>query len=224
MKHSCGEVTDLVAEIEVCMNAPESRGEPRFETTQWSLVMTAAHRSTPEGQAAFATLCERYWYPLYAYVRRRESDLHHAQDLTQGFFTKVMEKNYIADADPNRGRFRTFLLSSLRNYLANEWDKGQTQRRGGRRKHFSLQFDDAERRYRCEPAEQLDAETMYQRRWAIELLARVLQQLQQEYGESRLPVFDVLKQYLTPEPWPPYREVAEQLGMSEGAVKVAVSR
>jgi len=202
------------------------RGLPRhFQTTQWSVVLTAAQRSTPEGRAAFSDLCERYWYPLYAHIRRNEPDVHRAHDLTQSFFAKVMEKNYVADADPRRGRFRTFLLTSLQNFVANEWDKMNAKRRGGGRMHLSLKLDEGDRRFSLEAMDASAAESCYERRWAIELLGCVLNRLKLEYANTkRQDVYDQLKQYLLPGPWPAYRDVAERLGMTEGAVKVAVGR
>ena len=122
-------------------------------------------------------LCEKYWYPLYAYVRRRVHDVQEAQDLTQAFFATLLDKNYIADADPQRGKFRTFLLSSLTHFLANEWDKARTQKRGGDRVHLSLDFDDGERRLSQESTIQLTAERVYDRQWALALLSQVLNRL-----------------------------------------------
>lgn len=210
------------------MSASESHSphQPqRFQSTQWSLVLTAAQRSTPEGRAAFSDLCQRYWYPLYAYVRQNENDVHRAHDLTQSFFAKLIEKNYLADADPDRGRFRTFLRTSLRNFVANEWDKTNAQRRGGGRTHLSLNLGDADRRLSLEPTDPESPETVYNRKWAIELLGSVLSTLKREVVDRRGQHFyDQLKHYLLPEPWPAYREVAETLGMSEAAVKVAVGR
>ncbi len=199
--------------------------KPRFDSTQWSLVIAAQHRSSPEGRLAFAKLCERYWYPLYAFVRQRENDVHRAKDLTQGFFAKVLEKNYIADADPNRGRFRTFLLASLTHFIANEWDKSQATKRGGDLIHLSLEFDEGERRYLHEPSDDETPEQLYERRWAVTLLSQVLNELQAEYDkDSRSTLFGELQQFLTPNQTESYAVVAERLGMSEGAVKVAVHR
>lgn len=197
----------------------------KFDSTQWSLVMTAQHRSSPEGRAAFARLCEKYWYPLYAHVRRREQDVHRAQDLTQGFFEKVVEKNYIADADPNRGRFRTFLLASMAHFIANESAKERTIKRGGDRLHFSLQLDQAERQYCDEPTDDQTAETVYERRWAIALLQQVLDQLHTEHKTvGKADVFLELQQFLTPHDSATYVDAGRRLGISEGAVKAAVHR
>ena len=187
--------------------------------------MAAQHRSSPEGQIAFARLCQKYWYPLYAHVRRRESDVHRAQDLTQGFFEKVVEKNYIADVDPQRGRFRTFLLASLSHFIANETEKEQAIKRGGDRLHFSLQFDDGERIYQHEPVHSQTAERLYERRWAVALLTQVLDRLRSEHeAVGKADFFDEMRQFLTPRDSASYAAVGDRLGISEGAVKAAVHR
>ncbi len=187
--------------------------------------MAAQHRSSPEGRVAFAKLCERYWYPLYAFVRQREADVHRAQDLTQGFFEKVIEKNYIADADPNRGRFRTFLLASLTNFIANEWDKSQAAKRGGTVTHVSLEFDEGERRFLLDPIDAATPERLYERRWAVALLRQVLNRMESECrDDSKVELFAELQQFLTLNETERYAVVAERLEMSEGAVKVAVHR
>lgn len=187
--------------------------------------MTAAHRSTPEGRRAFSMLCEKYWYPLYAHARRVESDVHTAMDLTQGFFEKVIERNYMADADPARGRFRTFLLTSFSNFITNEWDKLKAAKRGGGQLHLTLEFERSERRYSLEPIESQTPERLFDRRWAETLLARVLAQLQSEYEKSgRGTLFSELKQYLTAGNCDRYGTLSQRLQMSEGAIKVAVSR
>lgn len=187
--------------------------------------MKAQHRSSPEGRAAFAKLCEKYWYPLYAHARRVSGDADRAQDLTQGFFERVIAKNYIADADPDRGRFRTFLLTSLSNYMANECDKSRAMKRGGGRLQFSLDFANADRRYKLEPIDETTPEKAFQRRWAITLLSRVLRSLRDEFvADGKDELFDQLKQFLTPGTNPKQAEVAQRLEMSEGALKVAVHR
>jgi RNA polymerase sigma-70 factor (ECF subfamily) len=188
-------------------------------------VLAAQHRSSPAGRVAFAKLCEKYWYPLYAYVRQLEGDVHRARDLTQGFFEKVIEKNYIADADPSRGRFRTFLLASLTHFIANDWNKSQAIKRGGDRVHMSLDFDDGERRYARELTDEQTPEKQYERRWALTLLKQVLDRLQAEYlASGKEQTFAELQQYLTPGDTERHAAVGERLGMSESAVKVAVHR
>ena len=187
--------------------------------------MTAQHRSTPQGRAAFSQLCEKYWYPLYAYIRRKESDTHRAADLTQSFFAKVMEKNYLADADPRRGRFRTFLLASLNHFLANEWDRSQTQKRGGGKRHFSLDVAAGEERWRAEADGDCTPDVLYERQWAIELLRHVLEQLEQEFAsQGQKERFEILKPFLMPGELGSYADMGQRLGMNENAVRVAVHR
>ena len=205
---------------------PGRAAPQKFETTHWSVVLAAGHCSSSDSQRALAELCEKYWYPLYAYVRRRVPDVQEAQDLTQAFFAKLLDKNYIADADPERGKFRTFLLSSLGHFLANEWDKARAQKRGGDRVHFSLDFDDGERRFSQEPTTQVTAERVYDRQWGLTLLSRVLGRLRGEYAAAgKGPVFAGLEQYITPsEHKASYADAGERLQMSEDTVKVAVHR
>lgn len=208
-------------------SAMSDQGQPhQFDTTQWSLVLTAGHPSSPDSRQALSDLCESYWYPLYAYVRRRVANADEAQDLTQAFFTKLLDKNYVGDADPQRGKFRTFLLSSLANFLANEWDKARALKRGGDRIQWSLDFDEAERRLQQEPTSDLSAERHYDRQWGLTLLQRVLQQLRAEYAEAgKEQLFDALESYLTPNATTSsYAATGQKLQMSEGAVKVAALR
>ena len=207
-------------------HSAESEQSPRaFETTHWSLVLSAGHCSSPGAHEAMCELCEKYWYPLYAYVRRRISGVDEAQDLTQEFFAKLLEKNYVAEADPERGKFRTFLLTSLSHFLANEWDRTQAKKRGGDRLHFSLDFDDGERRFAYAPATDLTPEREYERQWAISLLQQVLQSLRREaVAAGTEQQFEELKECLTGDRRRSYAKIAEQLSMSESAVKVAVHR
>ena len=187
--------------------------------------MKAQHRSSPEGRLAFAQLCQRYWYPLYAYVRSAGNDVHRAQDLTQGFFEKVMEKNYIGDVDPARGKFRTFLLTSLTHYLANEHDRRSAKKRGGDRVHFSLEFEDAERRYSIDPGSSDPLEKRFDQQWARALLDRVVDRLRDEFDSAgHLEKFNELKQFLVTENPDSAAEVAKRLGMTDSAVRIAVHR
>jgi DNA-directed RNA polymerase specialized sigma24 family protein len=197
----------------------------RFQTTRWSLVREAG---TPAGcQSALSELCEAYWYPLYAFARRsgeREAD---AQDLVQGFFAVLIEKGYLGDADRERGRFRTFLLASYKNHASKERAKARAQKRGGDRLRFSLDFEDGERRYLLEPADTRTPEAVFEHRWALTLLARAQQRLADTYGEGgarRQERFEALRPLLTGGPTQPYARLAEELGVSETAVKVAVHR
>jgi RNA polymerase sigma-70 factor (ECF subfamily) len=202
------------------------RAPAQFATTRWTIVLSAARSSTPESAAALETLCRTYWYPLYAYARRRGHSAEDACDATQEFFARLLEKRFLHDADQAKGKFRSFLLASLRHFLANEWDKAQAQKRGGGQALISIDAATAEGSYRLEPAHQLTAEKIFERRWALTLLEQVLRHLRADYataGKERL--FDALKPALVdPGRAAGYREIAKELGMSEGAVKVAVHR
>lgn len=197
----------------------------RFATTHWSLVVAAGADTSPDSRAALATLCEAYWYPLYAFVRRRGSDAHEAQDLTQAFFAKLLEKDYLRDVDRDRGRFRSFLITAFRHFVSKERAAARALKRGGGRKALSLDFEDGERRYRLEPATHVTPDKVYERRWALTLLDRVLDGLRQALAaRGKEPVFDALKGFLTGGESRSYREIGVELGMTEGAVKVAVHR
>ena len=198
----------------------------RFVTTHWSLVIAAGQRGSPESMDALVALCTTYWYPLYVFVRRQGYRPEDAQDLTQSFFSKLLEKNYVGDADRQRGKFRSFLLASLKHFLSNERDYARAQKRGGGQAVISLDFESAESRYRHEPADTMTPERLFERRWALTLLDRVLNRLHDEYAAAgNLPLFERLKEFLTAEKGAtPYRVVARQAGMTEGAVKVAVHR
>ncbi len=200
-----------------------SDGASWFQTTHWSLVLAAGHDSTPDAQDALARLCRVYWYPLYTYVRHRVGNVHDAQDLTQAFFARFLEKEYLNDVDPERGKFRSFLLASLKHFLSNERERARAQKRGGGRTCLSLDFEDAESRYRLEPADTMTPERLFERRWALTLLDQVVSRLEQEFADAgKSELFAGLKPFLTAAPdAPSQREVAAQLKMSEGAVKVA---
>jgi RNA polymerase sigma factor (sigma-70 family) len=203
------------------------RGRAHFATTRWSLVLAAgADVSSVEAHEALATLCETYWYPLYAFLRGRGSSVEDAQDLTQAFFARVLEKHAIRQADPARGRFRSFLLASLKNFAANERDRDIAKKRGGGVPVVSLEFESAEGRFQLEPASSETPEKIFDRRWALTLLDRVLSRLKAEMvSHGREAQFDRLKAYLTgDQPQLSYAETAADVGMSEGAVKVAVHR
>jgi RNA polymerase sigma-70 factor (ECF subfamily) len=227
-------------------------GDDRFATTHWSMVVSAARPRGSSAARALATLCENYWFPLYAFVRRAGYPAHDAQDLTQEFFLRLLSENYLAAADPERGRFRSFLLGAMKHFLAHQRRSQSTQKRGGGRAAISLDFQSGEERYRLiEPADPLTPERLYEKRWALALLDLVLGRLREEFqAAGKLPLFDALKQFLagraekgtgpicrdgpkgaahkldlSPFPQKPvYAELGEKLGMSEGAVKVAVHR
>jgi RNA polymerase sigma-70 factor (ECF subfamily) len=197
-----------------------------FATTHWSVVLAAGHSSVAGAQEALESLCRTYWYPLYVYVRRQGQSPHDAQDLTQEFFARLLEKKYLRLADPDRGKFRAFLLKSLKHFLVNEWEKARTQKRGGGQCVIPLDADMAESRYAAEPALALTLDQVYEKRWAVTLIEAVLARLRESYaGAGRGPVFETLKGFIWGEQATlSYSELASQLGLNEGAVKVAVHR
>jgi len=210
--------------------APAGRAV-RFATTRWSVVLAAGHRGpsdAPDGAArdALAWLCSAYWYPLYAYARSRGLAPPEAQDLTQGFLAHLLERDALRVADPGRGRFRTFLLSSLRNFLANERDRAAARKRGGGVSVVSIDVEAAEGRFCREPAHADTPERLYERRWALTLLDAVLADLKARHDrEGKAALFDRLKPYLAGDAdAPTHAQTAAVVGMSEGAVQVAVSR
>ena len=190
------------------------------------MVLSAQDRKSPRSERALAELCETYWFPLYAYVRRSGYRSHDAQDLTQEFFAQFLEKDFLKDVDYQRGKFRSFLLVALKHYLGHQRERARAKKRGGGRVPFSLDFDYAENRYLLEPEDPSTPERLYQRRWALTLLDRVVRQLEDENSRiGKTETFEALKGFLTAgRESRPYRRVAEALGMNEGAVKVAVHR
>jgi RNA polymerase sigma-70 factor (ECF subfamily) len=189
-------------------------------------VLAAGKSDSTRAQAALAGLCETYWYPLYAYVRRRGYGPEDAQDLTQEFFARLLKQNWLAQADRQRGRFRTFLLAALSHFLANEWDKARAQKRGGAVQLVPLQLDTAETRYGHEPPDLLTPEQCYERRWALALLDRVLNRLRDEnVAAGKRDAFEALKPCILGDRQnQPYAALAKQLDLTEGAVKVVVHR
>ena len=188
--------------------------------------MAAGRDSSPEAETALATLCETYWFPLYAFVRRQGYDAQDAQDLTQGFFTRLLEKEDLRDVQRERGKFRSFLLASMKHFLMNEWDRTQAQKRGGGQRVLSVDFDEAESRIRLELSHEQTPEVIFEKQWALTLLERVRAVLREESVRAhKAEQFDRLQVYLTGEKSPgTYAEVAGELGISEAAVKMAVSR
>lgn len=195
-------------------------------TTNWSLVVCAGRGGSPEADEALARLCTIYWYPVYAFVRHQGHGCDEARDLTQEFFARLIEKRYLRDADPERGRFRSFLMASVRHFLSNERDRARAMKRGGGRVPLPLDVETAERRYRREPIDGLTPEMLFDRRWAVALLEQVFRRLRDDMEASnRGQQFAALAGTLTGDDDDRgYRAMGVELGMSEGAVKVAVHR
>ncbi len=195
-----------------------------FRTTRWSLIAAAGSTAGPDRSQALADLCRLYWYPVYAHVRRRTPDPHKAEDLTQSFFARLLEKNDLAAADPARGKFRTFLLTACQHFLANQHDHDTAQKRGGGVVLLPINFGEGEERFTREPAVRVTPEAEFERRWAMALLDQTLKELRAEYAEAgKGKLFDALKGLLAGDTTP-YRELGQLLGLTEGAVKVAVHR
>ena len=211
------------------VNSSQAKGlgvTPVFGTTHWSVVLAAGGASAPEAMAALAKLCQTYWYPLYCCVRRHGRSPEDAQDLTQAFFEKLIARNQISLADRERGRFRTFLLRSLENFLHNEHEKASTQKRGGGRAVISWDAQSAEERYNSEPSTDLSPAELFDRRWASTLISETLTRLRRELAMTgRAELFD----HLEPNLWgddtsTPYAEIAASLDMTAVAVKVTMHR
>jgi len=200
--------------------------DPQFTTTHWSVVLLAGQADSPHATEALEKLCRTYWYPLYVYVRRQGNSLEDAQDLTQNFFSRLLEKNYFAKADPDRGKFRTFLLRSMKNFLVNEWKRAGRVKRGGDLTFLSFDANVAEDRYAAEPANESNPDTAYEQRWAVTLIEQVLTALRQEFNAAdKARLFEELKGFI----WgdkstASYVEIAGHLNLTEGTVKVAVHR
>jgi RNA polymerase sigma factor (sigma-70 family) len=200
-------------------------GQRAFLTTRWTEVIQAAQTSAPGSGAALENLCGKYWYPLYAYVRREGVSPHDAQDLTQAFFARFLEKNYLAQVDRTRGKFRSFLLASLKHFLANEWDRLRAQKRGGSVQIISLDEQAAESRYLLEPRDEASAEKIFERRWALTVLETVLTRLERECADAgKADQFRHLKDHMMAEASAPQAELARRLDMTPGALKVAIHR
>jgi len=202
-------------------------GSPReFSTTHWSVVVQAGDSDSPEADNALEQLCRAYWYPLYAYVRRQGHPPHDAQDLTQSFFERLLERKFLKLADPQRGRFRTFLLTSLKHFLINEWEKANCEKHGDRRRTISLDEEIAEARFTSEPVTEQPPDALYDRGWADAIIDSAKAALRAEFEQSgKLDSFERFK----PSVWGEkhalsYAAIAERSGVTEGAVKVAVHR
>lgn len=208
-----------------------NREKGAFQTTRWSVIRGAAKknvaesRETPEVQQALADLCRNYWYPLYAFARRQGETPESAMDLTQGFFADLLEKSWIDRADPQQGRFRSFLITVFRRFISDQKKRANAAKRGGNKNIFSIDAGDAEQRYQMEPTDDVEPSDLFQRQWAMELLGRVYTRLEQEHIEKgREEQFQILRQYLSTTDGSTYEEIAPQLGMNENTVKITVYR
>ena len=211
---------------DLAIGSSANRRNERFTATHWSVVLTAGEGDSSRARAALETLCRAYWYPLYAFVRRMGQSPHDAEDSVQGFFARCLERNYLASAQKEKGRFRSFLLLALKRYLAKEREKSRAHKRGGGQKAIALDGLTAEQRYALEPAEHLSADKLFERRWALTLLEQVLSRLRDEQAAAgRREAFEEFKEFLLAGGrGTPYQEVATRLRLSEGAVKVSVHR
>jgi RNA polymerase sigma factor (sigma-70 family) len=208
-----------------------SSDEPKradyFVTTRWTMVLSAGRKSSAQAERALGELCQTYWYPLYAYVRRRGYSKEDAEDLTQAFFSRFLEKNYLDGLNAERGKFRAFLLACLKHFLANEWDKANRQKRGGGAEHLSLDWEQAAERFSHEPLRDggiAAPDHLFDREWALTLLERAIVRLRDEYAD-KAELFEQTRSYLMlGEEATPYDRAAAALGLDEGAVRVAVHR
>lgn len=199
-------------------------GQSHFPTTRWTMVVAAGDRQRKDAQTALVSLCENYWYPLYAYLRRRGYSTDQAQDLTQEFFMRVLEGRYLDRADPEKGRFRSFILTSLKFFVADEEDRHRARKRGGG-VLVSLEFSSGEERYQHEPAHNETPERIFERRWALSALDRVVERLRNEFANHGRPEhFERLKMFLLGQSDAPYAALAVEMNTSEGALRVAIHR
>jgi len=206
-------------------SATTQPSEAWFLTTHWSVVLSAREQHSATSAAALEVLCRTYWHPLYAYARHRGRSPADAQDLTQEFFARLLQKEYLRSVAPEKGKFRTFLLVMFQRFLADEWDKAQAQKRGGG-KVFNVDWASAEQRFMQQPVEHLTPEKVFEQRWALTLLDQVYARLESEYREQgRGALFETLQFALTgSRSSVPYVELARQLQTTDGAVRVAVHR
>ena len=199
-------------------------GPSQFPTTRWTLVVAAGDPQRKEARSALVSLCENYWYPLYAYLRRRGYPADRAEDLTQEFFIRLLEGRYLDRADPEKGRFRSFLLTSLKFFVADEEDRRRARKRGGGMV-VPLEFSSGEERYQREPAHDETPERIFERRWALSMLDRVVKRLRNEFVQhGRAEHFERLKMFLLGQSDAPYAALAREMNTSEGALKVAIHR
>ena len=204
-------------------------GDPaRFDTTRWSVIVVAAQSEMPGSRAALSELCAKYWYPMYAFARRRGYATHDAEDVTQGFFLHLLEHRALHHVHPLKGRFRSFLLASFQNYLASECDRARALKRGGAQEFVFIDAENAENRYRLEPFEDLTPETIFDARWALTIVKEAMERLEEEFSiQNKSSTFEALKGYLGTDAATnsqSYSETAEKLGVSLGAVKTLIYR
>ena len=197
-----------------------------FQTTRWTLIKAAAVSPTTDSRDALATLCQAYWPPVYAFIRRNGHDPERSQDLTQGFFTLLLEKNYLLDADRQRGRFRSFLLTAVKHFLANEWDREHAQKRGGGKGPISIDTVEAESWYLPAMVDEATPESLFQRRWALSLLEHVMAGLRAEFAlAGKAEQFEKLSVFLNQDAGETrYKELADEMGLSTGALRTSVHR
>ena len=197
-----------------------------FATTRWTVVLAAGHRDAPQAEVALEELCRAYWYPLYAYIRRQGHSREDAEDLTQAFFARLLEKNYLAGISSDKGKFRAFLLMAVKRFLANEWDRAHRQKRGGGVIPLSLDWQDADQRYQINPVDTLSPDKLYDRAWAVTVLEQVITRLRDESAaEGKARLYEQLKAFLmVGKSDITYAQAAATLELTEGAVRVAVHR
>jgi RNA polymerase sigma factor (sigma-70 family) len=197
----------------------------RFETTNWSVIVEATTGDSGAARAALAALCQSYWPPIYAFIRSKGHSPTDAEDLTQAYFARFLEKRYLDDFRPEVGRFRTFLRASVGHFLANEWDRERAQKRGGGQAVLSLDVEEAEERWRREPVDRLTPESIFERQWAAAMLARCLHRLREDHDPDRLGRFEKLKPFLVAgDSDGGYEKLARELGTTEATARVAVHR
>jgi RNA polymerase sigma factor (sigma-70 family) len=207
-------------------NSPEVSRRPAFVTTHWSVVLSARNAASPQSDESLEKLCRAYWYPLYAFARWHGYGAHDAEDLTQEFFSRLLQKRYLDAVHRERGRFRTFLLVAFKRFLANEWDRARTQKRGGKFSSVPFDTDLAERLYKNEPSPTLPAEKMYEQRWALALIEQTMTRLRGEFESAgKRHEFERLKGFLAAgKSEVPSAALAAEMGLNDGALRVAVHR
>lgn len=198
----------------------------RFQTTRWTLVQAAAVNPTGDSRRALSTLCQTYWQPVYAFIRRNGYNPDQSQDLTQGFFALMLEKNYLIHADQKRGRFRSFLLTSVKHFLTNEWDRANALKRGGGQAAVSMDLIEAERWYVPAAVDASTPDKAFERQWALSILEQVMARLRADYAKAgKAGQFEMLSEFLNEDSRDVgYEELAEQMAMSAGALRMAVHR